>query len=111
MIAEPRGASSGGIAQPGTLVARVAVATMLVGGATTLLTNANPLLPLDGYFALTDWIEIPNLRQRALAHFAWWVRRHVLRLDVPEPAASAREKRVFLIYGALAGVHRRCSSS
>ena len=59
-------------------------------------------LPLDGYFALTDWLEIPNLRQRALAYFAWWVRRHVLRLDMPEPAVSEREKRVFLIYGTLA---------
>ncbi|HKH91216.1 MAG TPA: hypothetical protein VKA54_05385 [Gemmatimonadaceae bacterium] len=86
---------------PNTLVANVAVATMLVGGASTLLTNANPLLPLDGYFALTDWMEIPNLRLRAFAHFRWWMQRHLLRLDVPEPPASVRERRVFLIYGAL----------
>jgi putative peptide zinc metalloprotease protein len=88
-------------AAPGTLVANVAVATMLVGGASTLLTNANPLLPLDGYFALTDWMEIPNLRLRAFAHFRWWVRRTLLRLEEPEPAATSRERRVFLIYGAL----------
>ena len=92
-------------AAPDTLVADVAVATMLVGGATTLLTNANPLLPLDGYFALTDWMEIPNLRLRAFAHFRWWLQRHLLRLDVPEPAATARERRVFMIYGALATVY------
>jgi len=88
-------------AAPGTLVANVAVATMLVGGASTLLTNANPLLPLDGYFAFTDWMEIPNLRLRAFAHFRWWVRRTLLRLEEPEPAATRRERRVFLIYGAL----------
>jgi putative peptide zinc metalloprotease protein len=87
--------------EPGTLVANAAVAAMLVGGVTTLLTNANPLLPLDGYFALTDWMEIPNLRLRAFAHFRWWMRRHVLRLETPEPAATPRERRVFLIYGAL----------
>jgi putative peptide zinc metalloprotease protein len=75
---------------------------MLVGGVTTLFTNANPLLPLDGYFALTDWLEIPNLRHRAFAHFQWWVKRTVFRLEVPEPAATARERRVFMIYGALA---------
>src|SRR5678815_3596918 len=90
------------VATPGTLVSEAAVAAMIVGGATTLITNANPLLPLDGYFALTDWLEIPNLRIRAGEYFAWWVRRHALRLDLPEPAASDREKRVFLIYGALA---------
>jgi hypothetical protein len=92
-------------AAPDTLVARVAVAAMLVGGATTLLTNANPLLPLDGYFALTDWLEIPNLRLRAIAHFRWWMRRTVLRLEEPEPDASPRERRVFLVYGGLAALY------
>ena len=62
----------------------------------------NPLIPLDGYFALTDWLEIPNLRQRALAYVGWWVRRRLLRLEMPEPTVREREKRVFLIYGGLA---------
>ena len=92
-------------AAPNTLVANVAVAAMLIGGASTLLTNANPLLPLDGYFAFTDWMEIPNLRIRAFAHFRWWVRQKVLRLDAPEPTATPRERRVFLIYGAVATVY------
>ena len=92
-------------AAPNTLIADIAVAAMLVGGATTLLTNANPLLPLDGYFALTDWMEIPNLRLRAFAHFRWWMQRTLLRLDVPEPPATARERRVFMIYGGLATVY------
>jgi multidrug efflux pump subunit AcrA (membrane-fusion protein) len=90
------------IAQPGTLASEIAITTMLLGGVTAILTNANPLLPLDGYFALTDWLEIPNLRLRALAYFGWWVRRYVLRLEIPEPATTDRERRVFLIYGALA---------
>jgi putative peptide zinc metalloprotease protein len=92
-------------AAPNTLLSNVAVAGMLIGGATTLLTNANPLLPLDGYFALTDWMEIPNLRLRAFAHFRWWLQRNLLRLDVPEPPATPRERRVFLIYGAVATVY------
>src|SRR5262245_51832124 len=93
------------VATPGTLASEAAVAAMIVGGATTLVTNANPLLPLDGYFALTDWLEIPNLRIRAREYFAWWVRRHVLRVDLPEPAATDRERRVFVIYGSLAFVY------
>jgi multidrug efflux pump subunit AcrA (membrane-fusion protein) len=90
------------VVRPGTMASEFAVAAMLVGGATTIITNANPLIPLDGYFALTDWLEIPNLRVRALGYFGWWTRRHVLRLDLPEPAVTDREKRVFIIYGALA---------
>ncbi|PYP81484.1 MAG: hypothetical protein DMD35_01885 [Gemmatimonadetes bacterium] len=92
-------------AAPNTLVANVAVAAMLVGGASTILTNANPLLPLDGYFALTDWMEIPNLRLRAVAHFRWWLQHYLLRLEVPEPPATSRERRVFLIYGAASMVY------
>jgi putative peptide zinc metalloprotease protein len=93
------------VARPGTLAAEIAVAAMLIGGATTILTNMNPLIPLDGYFVLTDWLEIPNLRQRAQAYVAWWVRRHLLRLDMPEPSVSEREKRVFLVYGTLAACY------
>jgi len=92
-------------AAPGTVVAEVSAAAMLVGGVMTLLTNMNPLLPFDGYFALSDWLDIPNLRQQASAHLGWWVRRTVFRLEVPEPLASHRERRVFLIYGALSAAH------
>jgi putative peptide zinc metalloprotease protein len=90
------------IVRPGTVVSDVAIAAMLIGGAMTVVTNMNPLIPLDGYFALTDWLEIPNLRQRAQAYVGWWVRRNLLRLELPEPPVSDREKRVFLIYGTLA---------
>jgi putative peptide zinc metalloprotease protein len=92
-------------AVPGTLVAEVSAAAMLVGGVMTLLTNMNPLLPLDGYFALSDWLDIPNLRQRASAHLGWWVRHTVFRLEPPEPQASQRERRILLIYGALSAVY------
>jgi multidrug resistance efflux pump len=93
------------IASPDTLVSELAVAAMLIGGGFALLTNANPLMPLDGYFALIDWLEIPNLRHRARDYVGWWVRRHVMRLEVPEPPATDRERRVLLIYGALAAAY------
>ncbi len=93
------------LAMPGTLISTIAAAAMLIGGLFTLFTNMNPLLPLDGYFALTDWLEIPNLRLRAIAHFNWWLKRSVFRLELPEPAATARERRVFLIYGALSAAY------
>ncbi|HZN37052.1 MAG TPA: HlyD family efflux transporter periplasmic adaptor subunit [Pirellulaceae bacterium] len=37
--------------------------------------NLNPLIKLDGYYLLSDWLEIPNLRQRSweyvAAHLRW----------------------------------------
>ena len=89
-------------AAPGTLVSQIALNAVVVGGITTVLANANPLIPLDGYYALSDWLEIPNLRDRAFRHLTWLVRRHVLRLKLPQPPADDRETRILLVYGLLA---------
>jgi putative peptide zinc metalloprotease protein len=47
---------------------------MFVCSVGTLLFNGNPLLKYDGYFVLADLIEVPNLRQQAVAllrHYLW----------------------------------------
>ena len=93
------------VAAPGTFVSDVAFATLLVGGVTNIASNMNPLIPLDGYFALSDWLEIPNLRQRAFGHFTWWIKRHLLGIDLEEPTVTERERKVFLWYGALAAIY------
>ena len=92
-------------ATPGTLVSEVALAAVLIGGITTVFMNVNPLIPLDGYYALSDYLEVPNLRQRAFAHLAWLSRPRLLRLDLPQPPADAREQRIFLIYGLCAAAY------
>lgn len=92
-------------AQPGTMVSEFALLVALLAGGLGLLSNANPLLPMDGYFALSDALGIPNLRQRGLGHWGWWIRRNVLRLDAPEPPATAEERRVLLRYGLLASLY------
>jgi putative peptide zinc metalloprotease protein len=89
-------------AAPGTLISHIALSAVLIGGVTTIAMNANPLIPLDGYFALSDYLEVPNLRQRAFAHLAWLVKSRVLRLEVPMPPADEREQRIFLVYALLA---------
>ena len=38
---------------------------MLVGSVNTLLFNGNPLLHYDGYYVLSDLIEIPNLAEQS----------------------------------------------
>ncbi len=92
-------------ATPGTLVAEVALAAVLIGGITTVVANLNPLLPLDGYYALSDVLEIPNLRQRALAQVGWLVRSRLLGREVPRPPAEPREVRVLVVYGALVALY------
>jgi putative peptide zinc metalloprotease protein len=49
------------------------IALTACGGRTFF--NLNPLMKLDGYYLLSDWLEIPNLRRRAferlMANFRW----------------------------------------
>ncbi|MFL5474364.1 MAG: hypothetical protein ACJ8A6_01620, partial [Gemmatimonadales bacterium] len=92
-------------ANPGTLVSQVAFAAVLIGGLTTVLMNLNPLIPLDGYYALSDYLEVPNLRQRAGRHVSWLIKTRVFRQELPEPPADERERRIFLIYGSLAAAY------
>ena len=40
---------------------------VVVCSVTTILFNGNPLLRYDGYYILSDFVEIPNLRQQATA--------------------------------------------
>ena len=63
--------------EPG-VVRAVAYNVMLVAGVSTLIFNANPLLRFDGYYIFSDLLEIPNLGQRANAHFAFLVKRYLL---------------------------------
>jgi putative peptide zinc metalloprotease protein len=92
-------------AAPGTLLEQVALSAVIIGGITTVLVNLNPLIPLDGYYALSDWLEVPNLRQRAFGHLRWLLQTRVFRLEVPEPPADERERRIFVIYGLLAAFY------
>lgn len=89
----------------GTLLADFAMATFVMGGILTVVFNLNPLLPLDGYFALMDYLEIANLRPRALGYVGWVVKHRILGIDLAEPPADDRERRIFLWYGALAALY------
>jgi putative peptide zinc metalloprotease protein len=63
------------------------------------LFNLNPLMALDGYYLLMDWLEVPNLRARGLA---WVIAR--LRRRPPRFGDLDREGRLVALYGMLAVV-------
>lgn len=90
---------------PDTLLAQLAVASMLIGGIANILMNLNPLIPLDGYFALGDALEIANLRHRAAEYTSIWLRRTVFREESALPAVGAREGRILLAYGISAWLY------
>lgn len=48
---------------PAGMVKHIAAQVAIIAGPGTLLVNLNPLLRLDGYYVLSDLLDIPNLRQ------------------------------------------------
>jgi len=59
---------------------------VLICSVSTILFNANPLVRFDGYHALCDALQLPNL---ALRSQAWWSRRWRSWIGMPAPAAAA----------------------
>src|SRR6266567_5495510 len=66
--------------------------------------NLNPLIKLDGYYLLSDYLEIPNLRQRA-SRYLRSVFLPSWASSAPRGELSARDRRIFLIYGGLSTVY------
>jgi len=64
------------------------------------LLNMNPLLELDGYYILMDWLEIPLLRKKGLAY----VRGKLLAKLFKDRSKFSREEKIFTVFGILAAV-------
>lgn len=47
------------------LIHNLAYNVVFLASVTTVLFNGNPLLRYDGYYMLSDWLEIPNLSSRS----------------------------------------------
>jgi putative peptide zinc metalloprotease protein len=92
--------------EPGA-VRSIAYNIIVIGGATTILFNANPLLRFDGYYILSDLLEIPNLRTRANAYLGYALERNLLgSKDVREPHHAPGEPFWFVSFSVAAFVYR-----
>jgi putative peptide zinc metalloprotease protein len=84
-----------------TLINFISLIVMASSGVKTLL-NFNPLIKLDGYYLLSDCLEMPNLRRRAFRYIGNGVKR-LSGIAIGEIESSTpRERRIYLIYGLIA---------
>jgi len=60
------------ISDQNTFINQTALVVMAYSGLQTLF-NFNPLIKLDGYYMLSDYLEIPNLRAKAFQSLWNWV--------------------------------------
>ncbi|MFZ9824965.1 MAG: site-2 protease family protein, partial [Gemmataceae bacterium] len=72
---------------------------MIVCSISTVVFNANPLMRYDGYYALADWMEIPNLRERSNRFLKNVVLEFCFGIEVPpEPYMALMRKTLFIAY-------------
>jgi len=85
------------------LVHSLAFSVMFLCSVNTVLLNGNPLMRFDGYYILSDWLEIPNLSSKANQTLRDTVLRWGVGLDLPAAEHLPRERRLlFLAYAPAA---------
>ncbi|MBM3879912.1 MAG: peptidase M50 [Verrucomicrobia bacterium] len=85
----------------------IAYNMMLVASVSSLVFNLNPLLRFDGYYVLSDLLEIPNLSQRANRQLRYWSERYLFGLKKAENPAHTRREAVWLtVFGIASGIYR-----
>jgi putative peptide zinc metalloprotease protein len=91
--------------EPG-LVNHLCLNVMFVSSVSTLVFNANPLMRFDGYYILSDLLEIPNLRQKSAAVIQRKLGAWLLGLrERPDPFFPARRRWLFAAYSIASCVY------
>jgi putative peptide zinc metalloprotease protein len=90
--------------EPESILRFPALVVMATSGIKTLF-NLNPLIKLDGYYFLSDYLEVPNLRSRAFAYLKAAAMRLWKRSGTTSDQPSARERRIYVVYGLLASAY------
>lgn len=63
----------------------------------TLAINFSPFMRFDGYFLVSDWLDMPNLHARAFALARWDLRERLFALGAPPPEHFPRTRHTGLI--------------
>src|SRR5256712_1041730 len=91
---------------PGYFTHDLAFTFMITAGLSSILINMNPLIRLDGYFALVDYLEIPKLGDDSAKYVGLLVRKYIFRAPVEIPKYDRRLKLIFFTYGVLSFLYR-----
>jgi len=85
----------------------LSLSLMVVCSVSTVVFNGNPLMRYDGYYVLADWMEIPNLRERANRLISNWFSSTCLGIEVPpEQYMELGRKAMFVSYAIVSYIYR-----
>ncbi len=93
---------------PGSTANDLAYKMMLLSGIQGAVLNLNPLIKADGYYALSQFLDIDNLREDSFVFLRAWAEKYLLRRDIDLPPSSRRQRRIFFIFGVAAIVYSVC---
>lgn len=80
---------------------------MFVSSVSTVLFNANPLLRYDGYYIVSDLMEVPNLRQKSNQILTRKLSEYCLGMEQQEdPFLPKRNQWLFALYTVAAFLYR-----
>jgi putative peptide zinc metalloprotease protein len=90
---------------PYTMLADLAF-ILFCGSVLDVIFNGNPLIKLDGYYFLSQWLRLPNLMDRARDWRRGLLRRVVF--GAPDEAAARfdrRERTILAVFGSLSFIY------
>ena len=90
---------------PGTFINDLAYKAVLLSGIQGALLNLNPLIKADGYYALSEFLHVDNLREESFAFLKSGFRRYVLRQPIDLTATTRRLRRIYFLFGSTAIVY------
>jgi putative peptide zinc metalloprotease protein len=79
---------------------------MLVASVSTVLFNVNPLLRYDGYYMLSDLLEIPNLQQKSKEYGWGLIKRHVFKIKQQQPLPPLTQRLWLFNYWWSSSIYR-----
>ncbi|MEM6798211.1 MAG: HlyD family efflux transporter periplasmic adaptor subunit [Planctomycetota bacterium] len=90
-----------------SMINQVCLNIMFISSVSTILFNANPLLRYDGYYILSDLMEIPNLRQKASSILTRKLGKWCLGLEEPDdPFLPKRNQAFFALFTVASAIYR-----
>lgn len=93
------------LSSPDTMLHSAAYTMMLITGIASLLLNFNPLMKLDGYYIMSEMLDLADLKENSTAFVSAWVKRHVWRLPVEVPFVPRRRRPAYTAYALLSGTY------
>jgi putative peptide zinc metalloprotease protein len=91
--------------QPGPWIHDFTYKIILITGVAVIVMNLNPLIKLDGYYFFTEFIGIPDLKERSTAFVSAWCQSRILRLPIETPVVHKKRIPLFILYALVSGAY------